>query len=71
MVERFNSSEDIEFDKKALGRGCVARSQRCNINSNPYKEGTLKFKSWNAGWADRDMILIRKQNKKRQFMLVA
>lgn len=54
--DRFLASEEVSFDRKALRKGVLARKRGCSTASNPYPSRTWAHQSWNAGWADQDMV---------------
>lgn len=54
-MDRFNSSEEIQFNKTGLSEGRLARLDGKPLSSNPYPLDTWLFKSFVAGWCDMDM----------------
>ena len=56
-MDRFNSAEEIRWLPKEFGEGAWDRKSHKPMASNHYPEGTLKYKSYNAGWCDADMQL--------------
>ena len=47
-------SEDSEFSKKHYRDGRRAFNKGRTQMSNPWPLGTLAFRSWGAGWSDRN-----------------
>lgn len=57
MTDRFNSKEEIKFLPSEFGEGVWDRKSLKPMSANPYPNGTLKYKSYHAGWCDADMQL--------------
>lgn len=45
--------DQADFQKNFYNNGWKAFEKRRPLNSNPYPDKTLAFKSWAAGWIDR------------------
>jgi hypothetical protein len=56
-MDRFNSHEEVDFDRDKFLQGRLSRFQNKPLSSNPYdvQKETFQYKAWNAGWADADM----------------
>lgn len=47
-------SEDVNFNKKFYRDGRRAFEKGRSLQSNPWPSGTMAYKSWAAGWGDRN-----------------
>jgi len=56
QMDEFNASDT--FDDNAFREGEVARTKGNSLQSCHYNRGTFLHKSWCAGWADADMVII-------------
>jgi len=45
-------SESVEFNKKFYRDGRRAFANGRSLQSNPWPDKTMAFKSWTAGWQD-------------------
>ena len=60
-MDRFSSTEEVEFNAHAMSEGRLARMDGHKLADNPYKnqyDPTFEnwlYKSWKAGWVDADM----------------
>ena len=66
-TDRFNGQEDdLSFLTREYAGGMLARGQGKSLRDNPYlvraspsSRRQSKWASWNAGWADQDMIKLQ------------
>ena len=64
-MDRFTTVEGpSEFGYVFFRQGQRARKNGKLLNYCPYKRGTLADRSWRAGWADADMIIISEDSEK-------
>lgn len=48
---------NLEYLPAEYGEGVWDRKSLKPIKANPYKKGTFKYESYNAGWTDTDKEL--------------